>query len=88
MATDGPDPPSCDPDVYANGTVVAYAQTRGACAFEEYIQFCRRDVKGCKIDWHYVGGRAVVKVLGDVAVGVEALKEFAFIHPGKIQFVR
>lgn len=68
MATDGPTPPDCDPKPYKRGITVAWFETRGACAFEDLIKQVREDT-GVPVDWHYVGGRAVVRAfLCDEAV--------------------
>lgn len=59
MATDGPDPQPCDPELFKEGICVGVYGTNGACAFEELIQQVSCESQ-CPVDWHYAGGRAVV----------------------------
>lgn len=65
MATDGPDPKPCDGEIYRRGTVVGIFETYGANHFEDLIRQVREQC-GQRVDWHYAGGRAIVKALGDV----------------------
>lgn len=60
MATDGPDPPKCDEELYKDGVVAGIFGTFGANHFESLIVDLRSRLE-VSIDWHYVGGRAVVK---------------------------
>lgn len=55
----------CDKDVYENGKVIAVF---GDIAKEIVEVWCKLVAKesGQKVDWHYVGGRAVVKAVGDL----------------------
>ena len=55
-------PQPCDKDIFKNGTVVAVFDG-GMVAMEGLVQEACRN--GIKMDWHYVGGRAVVKTLDD-----------------------
>jgi hypothetical protein len=63
MATDGPTPPSCDPDIFKKG--------EGVCVLDGSSNAVERWVKAvaakanAKVDWHYSGGRANVLHLGD-----------------------
>ena len=63
MATDGPTPPPCNPDIFKNG--------RGICvldgssnAVESWVQAVAKKADA-QVDWHYSGGRANVLHLGD-----------------------
>ena len=60
MATDGPTPPPCDPKLFKEGVYVGgpYA-TAGACAFEALVKEVA-ELTGVPVDWHYMGGRAMV----------------------------
>lgn len=70
---DGVDVPKpCDNDIFENGSIVAVFDC-GMIAMEGLVQEACRT--GVKIDWHYVGGRAVVKTLGDPLKAREALKK-------------
>ncbi len=65
MATDGPTPDPCDPEIFEHGTAVLVLN--GASnAVERYVRTLAR-VSGVRMDWHYVGGRAVVRMVGDSA---------------------
>lgn len=64
-----PDP--CDNDIYKNGSVVMVVQG-GMLAIDGFVAEASR--LGVKMDWHYVGGRAVVKTLGDVSIARDNLK--------------
>lgn len=65
MATDGPDPAPCNPDIFKKG--------RGVCvidgssnAVEHWVQSVAKKANA-QVDWHYSGGRANVLHLGDDA---------------------
>lgn len=60
MATDGPDPPPCDPELMKRGVSVGVFETFGANHFEHLVRAVALDC-GVPVDWHYVGGRAVVR---------------------------
>lgn len=65
MATDGPTPDPCDPEIFRRGSAVLVLD--GASnAVERCVRRLAR-ASGVRLDWHYVGGRAVVKMLGDSA---------------------
>ncbi len=85
MATDGPDPIECNPEILRDGTIVAFAETHGANAFEAWIQRVRED-SGQRVDWHYVGGRAVVKVIGDAVAVKQAMVDLQHLHSGVIVY--
>ncbi len=63
MATDGPDPPPCDPEIFKKG--------KGVCVIDGSSNAVERWVKAvadkanARVDWHYSGGRANVLHLGD-----------------------
>ena len=65
MATDGPTPVPCNPDIFKKG--------RGVCivdgssnAVERWVQSVAKKANA-QVDWHYSGGRANVLHLGDDA---------------------
>lgn len=65
-------PQPCDNDIFEKGTVIAVLDC-GMIAMEGLVQeACRR---GVKMDWHYVGGRAVVKTLDDPQKARQALQK-------------
>ncbi len=65
-------PQPCDESIFENGTVVAVFEC-GMIAMEGLVQEACR--KGIKMDWHYVGGRAVVKTLDDPLKARNALQK-------------
>jgi hypothetical protein len=69
-----PDPTPCADDIFRNGTpilMVSTGATGGNHPFEEWVQAVAA-ASGQRVDWHYNGGRAVVKVLGDVSAACNA----------------
>lgn len=64
MATDGPDPIPCSPDVFEMGTEVMRAQL-SSNRMEQFVLHIRAKTEE-RVDWHYEGGIAVVKVFGNV----------------------
>lgn len=65
MMPEQPTRDECDREVYEHGTVVAvFVMPKDAC---EALCVGLAATTGCRVDWHYVGGRNVVKVLGDAA---------------------
>ncbi len=65
MATDGPTPPPCDPDIFEHGTPVVVLDG-SSNAIERWVKMVAATA-GAAVDWHYVGGRARVLHLGDDA---------------------
>lgn len=57
--------PICDKDIYVNGQVAFVMAGATAMQIEEYVHSIQK--KSAQVlDWHYSGGRAVVKTFGDV----------------------
>lgn len=65
MATDGPTPPACNDDVYKDGEVVFVTNSIPSNAMERWVKSVAKDSKQ-PVDWHFMGGRAVIKALGDL----------------------
>ncbi len=63
---------SCNQEIYEKGQVVAIFDA-GMIAMEGIVKEANR--KGIIMDWHYFGGRAVVKTLGDVEKAKLALNK-------------
>jgi 3-methyladenine DNA glycosylase/8-oxoguanine DNA glycosylase len=74
MATDGPDPKPCDPDIYANGVAVLVTASVSSNRMERWVCLLG-ELSGQPVDWHFVGGRAVVKTTGDVEAVARAATE-------------
>jgi hypothetical protein len=73
MATDGPTPPPCNKKVYNNGTPVFVTHTIPSNAMEKWVKKVA-ERSGQPVDWHFFGGRAVVKALGDLDKVIEAIE--------------
>jgi hypothetical protein len=61
-----------DPEIFNHGEHIATVSNGSAAEVERYV----RDVatlSGQRVDWHPVGGRAIVKALGDLAAARAAL---------------
>lgn len=65
MATDGPTPAPCDPEIFCNGDVVFRTDTIPSNAMEDWVREVARK-SGQKVDWCYQGGIAFVLALGDI----------------------
>lgn len=72
MATDGPDPTPCAPDIFQNGHNVFMTHTIPSNAMERWVQKVAK-LSGQPVDWHFCGGRAVVLALGDLDKVQEAI---------------
>lgn len=55
----------CDPEVYKNGTPILIVASVDAYLLDGWVQMIARQ-SGQRIDWNFVGGRAIIKVLGDL----------------------
>jgi len=64
-------PPDCDPDIFAHGEVIAVLDGRPQ-AIEGIVRTASTPI--LKLDWHYVGGRAIVRTLGDITAARKALE--------------
>ena len=64
-------PPNCDPDIFAHGEVIAVLDGRPQ-AIEGIVRTASTAI--LKLDWHYVGGRAIVRTLGDITAARKALE--------------
>ncbi len=65
MATDGPTPPPCNPEIFKKGEGVCVVDG-SSNAVECWVKKIARKANA-QIDWHYSGGRANVLHLGDAA---------------------
>lgn len=63
MATDGPDPTPCDPEIFKKGQGVCVVDGRSN-AVERWVKTVAEKADA-QVDWHYSGGRANVLHLGD-----------------------
>lgn len=56
----------CREDVYKNGEHVATVASIPSTEIEAWVIKIRELAGEERVDWHYVGGRGVVRALGDV----------------------
>jgi len=84
MATDGPTPPPCNKDVYANGTMVMMTAGIPSNAMEEWVKKVA-EKSGQPVDWHFAGGRACVLALGDLNAVRQAIAELIPEHNAMIK---
>lgn len=63
MATDGPTPPPCNPDIFTHGKGVCVVDG-SSNAVESWVKAVAAKADA-QVDWHYSGGRANVLHLGD-----------------------
>lgn len=64
----------CDPEIYEHGVTVCMLAGAPAEVIEGMVRRMARD-SGQRMDWHYIGGRANVLVIGDVLKAQEAAKD-------------
>ena len=53
----------CNQEIYERGVgimVICYKKLRGAEHIEEYVKNIASE-SGCKVDWHYMGGRGIIR---------------------------
>lgn len=65
MATDGPDLPPCEREIFKTGTTVIIVAGVPTNAMERWVVSVREQC-GQRVDWHFAAGRAVVKAIGDI----------------------
>lgn len=63
MATDGPTPAPCNPEIFEHGEGVCVVNG-SSNAVERWVQSVAKKTEA-QVDWHYSGGRANVLHLGD-----------------------
>lgn len=79
MATDGPDPKECDKEVFEDGEPVFLTWSIPSNAMEGWVKKVA-EKSGQRVDWHFFGGRAVVKALGDLKAVRAAIEELLPEH--------
>ncbi len=78
----------CDQEIYRNGDVVGiYAANIGAVAFERVVQGVATILE-IDLDWHFAGGRAVVKCRPDEDCGSAGVIEAVLIALGNYDMTR
>jgi hypothetical protein len=77
-----PDPERCAPDIFSLGEPICVLDARSSSA-EQWVQSVARE-SNQRVDWHYVGGRAVVRVLGDYSSARCAAERLAPTLDGRV----
>lgn len=72
MSSDGPTPPPCDPDILKKGKRVFLTSEIPPNAMEAWVKKVAAKSKQ-PVDWHFVGGRAVVMARGRLKKVREAI---------------
>ena len=71
----------CDREIFERGTVIAIFQMPKV-AMEALVAKVRGYLPNVRIDWHYAGGRALVKALGETIAVAAAHQSFASVYLG------
>jgi len=79
MATDGPTPTPCDPEIFKTGIQVFKTNTIPSNAMEGWVKKVA-ELSGQRVDWHFAGGIAVVLALGDITKAKNAIQELMPEH--------
>lgn len=79
MATDGPDPTPCDPEVFKSGECIFVTHTIPSNAMEGWVAKVR-ELSGQKVDWHFAGGRALILFIGDEQKVMDAITQLLPEH--------
>jgi len=79
VATDGPDPAPCQQDIFDDGEPVFLTWSIPSNAMEQWVKKVA-EKSGQPVDWHFFGGRAVVKALGDLKAVRAAIEELLPEH--------
>jgi hypothetical protein len=79
MATDGSDPAPCDPEVFANGEVIYVTHSISSNRMERWVKKVAEQ-SGQRVDWHFFGGRAVAKAIGNIQMVTAAIEAFRPEH--------
>lgn len=82
MATDGPTPTPCNPNIFKNGKGVCIVDG-SSNAVERWVQMVAKKANA-QVDWHYSGGRANVLHLGNEASRQRVLNAIEELK-GKLQ---
>ncbi|HYE72623.1 MAG TPA: hypothetical protein VEF04_04795 [Blastocatellia bacterium] len=69
----------CDPVIYKDGQVAAVLAGGSAFLIDRFVRELS-EYSEQPLDWHYVGGRAVVKTTGDVKAVQDALQRMLIVQ--------
>jgi len=77
--------PDCDRELWEHGEHIATIVDLSPKTIEGIVKFAAK-ISGQRIDWHYVGGRACVRALGDLDLARQYLQEQLKFYEGKYKF--
>jgi hypothetical protein len=69
----------CRPDIFEEGEHVCTIAGVPARVIEAHVR-AAADLTGEPVDWHYIGGRAVVRALGDTAKVASWFRDHRMIY--------
>jgi hypothetical protein len=73
------EPPPCNEDIYASGTLVMMTHTIGSEQMERWVKKVA-ERSGQPVDWHFAGGRACILALGDLEKVRSAIQDLLPEH--------
>jgi hypothetical protein len=79
MSSDGPTPRPCNKKIFKKGVAIAMLQG-SSNAIEDWVQAVAVKAKA-QVDWHYVGGKAIVLHLGTAASLTRTLEVMLELQP-------
>ena len=77
--------PECDGELWKRGEHIATIIDLKPETIEDVVKSAAKS-SGQRIDWHYVGGRACVRALGDLNSARNSLQEGLQPYDGKYRF--
>lgn len=69
----------CDKNIFQNGTVVMVTHTIPPKELEIWVRKIAEE-SNQPVDWHYVGGRAIIKAIGNIDVVYEVIQKLLPEH--------
>ena len=69
----------CDEEVYLKGEIVFITNTIASGKIEAWVEGLRQQ-SGQKVDWHWMGGRAVIRALGNIQSVRDAIVHQMSMH--------
>lgn len=79
MAADGPTPPPCDPHIMNDGISVFVTHSISSNRMERWVKEVAKE-SGQLVDWHFVGGRANIRAIGDLGAVKRAIEKLMPLH--------
>ena len=80
-------PPKCDREVWEKGVAVLVTHTFDSWTIENWVKKVA-ETSGQRVDWSWMGGRAVIRALGDIGAVYRALEAELAQKWGEIEVSR